>query len=49
MSDGAAMAKGLKFRIGKRKFRIWRNGMEIGNDSGGRVYFFWWHPIRWRK
>lgn len=40
----AVTAKGLKFRVFGWSFRIWRNGFEYGNNLGGRVYFFPWHP-----
>ena len=42
MQSGQA-AKGLKFRFFDKTYRIWHSGMEVGNESGGRVYFFFWH------
>lgn len=27
-----------------RHFRIWNNGCEYGWKTGGRVWFFYWHP-----
>ena len=45
MSDGAS-ANGARIRVGKWHVRIWRNGMEYGNNLGGRVVFFPWHPLK---
>jgi len=35
-------ALGFKMRIGPLRFRLWRDGFEIGNNFGGRIYFFPW-------
>lgn len=39
--SGSTM-KGLKFKFLGKNIRVWKNGMEIGNNLGGRVYFFPW-------
>lgn len=44
MCSGASEARGFKLRIGKYHFRLWRYGMEIGDNLGGRVWFFPWAP-----
>lgn len=40
----AGEAKGLKLRIGRWRFRLWKYGFEWGNNLGGRVVFFPWAP-----
>lgn len=38
----AVYAKGIKFKIGKYKVRIWKTGWEYSDGCYGRVFFFWW-------
>lgn len=45
MSDGATVAKGLKFKMFGWSFRLWRNGFEYGNKFAGSVVFFPWAPM----
>lgn len=48
MSGGPYKLGGLKFRIGDKQVRVWRLGFEIGDDLGGRVYWFPWCKHFWR-
>ena len=41
----AATVTGLKFKIGKYKFRFWKSGFEYGTNSGGRVIFYPWVKV----
>lgn len=47
--NGPVFATGLKFKIGKYNFRIWKTGWEFGDSKEGRMFFFWWHPIHKRR
>lgn len=38
----ACEATGLKFRIGKWRFRFWKYGWEYGDNLGGRMFFWPW-------
>jgi len=40
---------GLKLKIGRYNFRIWKFGFEVDNGKNGRTYFFPWAPIRGLK
>lgn len=42
-----SIALGFKFKIGKYKVRIWKYGLEVGDNLGGRIYFFPW--AKWSK
>ena len=37
-------ARGLKFRIGKWRVRIWRYGFEYDDGMRGKMRFFPWAP-----
>ena len=42
MSDQAYEAKGLKFKIGKYRVRVWKYGFEYSDGMIGRYFFFPW-------
>jgi hypothetical protein len=47
MQQGST-AKGLQFRLGKHRIRIWFSGVEVDSQGYGRLYLFPWNPYRLR-
>ena len=44
----AVREAGLKFRIGKRQYRLWWGGIVFGDHLSMRGYLFPWHRLYWR-
>lgn len=42
-------ARGLKFRIGRWRIRIWLRGWEYDDGMYGRIYLFPWAKLGLRK
>lgn len=47
-TEMAAQMNGLQFKMGKKNVRIWKYGFEVGDNLGGRVYWFPWCKHFWR-